>query len=37
VRTAGPLIGEANAEVFGGLLGLSADEIAALEAERVIW
>lgn len=37
VRRAGPLIGEANAEVFGGLLGLSPEEIAALEAERVLW
>ena len=33
----GPMLGEHNREVFGGLLGLSDEEIAALTAERVIF
>ncbi len=33
----GPMLGEHNREVFGGLLGLSDEEIAALAAERVIF
>ncbi len=32
----GPCLGEHNEEVFGGLLGLNADEIAALRAEGVL-
>jgi benzylsuccinate CoA-transferase BbsF subunit len=32
-----PSLGEHNAEVFHGLLGLGANEIAALEEEKVIW
>ena len=33
----GPMLGEHNAHVFTELLGLTADEIARLEAERVIY
>ena len=36
IERGGPCLGEHNAEVFGGLLGLDADEIAALEAEGVL-
>ncbi|MBM4266737.1 MAG: CoA transferase [Deltaproteobacteria bacterium] len=36
VRTPAPTIGEHNARVLGGLLGLDADELRALEAEGVI-
>jgi crotonobetainyl-CoA:carnitine CoA-transferase CaiB-like acyl-CoA transferase len=36
VRTPAPRLGEHNARVLGGLLGLSADELRALEAEGVI-
>ncbi len=36
VRWAGPRIGAHNDEVYGGLLGLGGDEIAALRAEGVI-
>lgn len=32
-----PLLGEHNNYVFGELLGLSAEEIARLEAERILW
>lgn len=32
----GPALGDANDDVYGGLLGLSADEIAALKADGVI-
>ncbi|MBI2527898.1 MAG: CoA transferase [Candidatus Rokubacteria bacterium] len=31
-----PLLGEHNAEIFGSLLGLTADEVAALEREGVL-
>ena len=32
-----PLLGEHNSYVFGELLGISAAEIAKLEAERILW
>ena len=33
----GPMLGEHNADVFTGLLDLTAEEIASLQAERVIY
>ena len=36
IRNHAPMLGEANAYVFGDLLGLSADEIARLTAEGVL-
>lgn len=36
ITHAGPALGDANAAVYGGLLGLSAPEIAALKARGVI-
>ena len=36
-RFARPEMGEHNAQVLGGMLGLSAEEIARLEAEEVIY
>jgi crotonobetainyl-CoA:carnitine CoA-transferase CaiB-like acyl-CoA transferase len=36
VRWPGPAIGQHNAEVFGELLGMSAGDISALQAEGVI-
>ena len=36
LRTAGPALGAANEEVWGGLLGLSADDLADLRRRRVI-
>jgi formyl-CoA transferase len=34
--TRAPLLGEHNAEVYGAWLGLPADEVRALEKDRVI-
>jgi crotonobetainyl-CoA:carnitine CoA-transferase CaiB-like acyl-CoA transferase len=36
LRSAGPALGDANAEILGGLLGLSADQFAELKAKGVI-
>jgi crotonobetainyl-CoA:carnitine CoA-transferase CaiB-like acyl-CoA transferase len=36
LRTPAPRIGEHNARVIGGLLGLGADELRALDADGVI-
>jgi crotonobetainyl-CoA:carnitine CoA-transferase CaiB-like acyl-CoA transferase len=36
IERGAPCLGEHNAEVFGRLLGLTADEVAELKAERVI-
>jgi len=36
VNTPAPTLGEHNAEVLGGLLGLSADELSDLEARGII-
>ena len=37
IRRHAPLLGEHNQEIFGGLLGLSEDEIHQLEEEHVLW
>lgn len=37
VRRGGPLMGQDNGYVFGELLRMSAEEIAKLEAEQVLW
>jgi crotonobetainyl-CoA:carnitine CoA-transferase CaiB-like acyl-CoA transferase len=37
VKRAGPVLGEANAEVYGDLLGLCDAEIERLTADRVLW
>jgi len=37
LRRGAPLLGEDNAYVYGQLLGLDADAIAALEAAQVVW
>jgi crotonobetainyl-CoA:carnitine CoA-transferase CaiB-like acyl-CoA transferase len=37
IRRPGPLLGEANAEVYGGLLGRDDAEIEALAAAQVLW
>jgi crotonobetainyl-CoA:carnitine CoA-transferase CaiB-like acyl-CoA transferase len=34
--TASPLLGADSDEVYGGLLGLSKDELAALREEKII-
>ena len=36
VRSPAPTLGQHNHEVYGGLLGFSAEEIDALEADGVI-
>ncbi|MEK9671815.1 MAG: CoA transferase [Rhodospirillaceae bacterium] len=36
VKTLGAALGSSNAEIYGGLLGLSGDEIAALKADGII-
>ena len=36
IRRGAPKLGEHNADVYGGLLGLSADEIGALRTQKVI-
>jgi crotonobetainyl-CoA:carnitine CoA-transferase CaiB-like acyl-CoA transferase len=36
IRSGAPRLGEHNREVYGGLLGLTAEELAALESEGVI-
>ena len=37
IRKASPLLGEHNEEVFGGLLGMSKEEIKKLEDEQIIY
>jgi crotonobetainyl-CoA:carnitine CoA-transferase CaiB-like acyl-CoA transferase len=37
VKSAGPLLGGANRDVYSGLLGLPDGEIDELETERVLW
>ena len=37
IRRHAPLLGEHNQEIFGGLLGLSPEEIHRLEEEQVLW
>ncbi len=37
IRKASPLLGEHNLEIFGGLLGMSQDEIKNLEDEKIIY
>ena len=37
IRKASPLLGEDNEEVFGGLLGMSKEEIEKLKDEEIIY
>ena len=37
IRRHAPLLGEHNQEIFGGLLGLSPEEIHQLEEDQVLW
>lgn len=37
IRKAAPLLGENNDEIFGGLLGMSAEEIQALKEAKIIY
>jgi len=37
IKQASPILGEHNAEVFGGLLGMSEEEIKKLEDEKIIY
>ena len=37
IRRHAPLLGEHNQEIFGGLLGLSQEEIHQLEEDQVLW
>jgi crotonobetainyl-CoA:carnitine CoA-transferase CaiB-like acyl-CoA transferase len=37
VTAAAPMLGEHNRHVFGGLLGLSDEEISRLEADNVLY
>jgi crotonobetainyl-CoA:carnitine CoA-transferase CaiB-like acyl-CoA transferase len=36
IRRGAPALGEHNAEIYGALLGLTAEEIAQLRTDRVI-
>lgn len=37
IYKAGPMMGESNDEIFGGMLGMSEEEIAALKEKKVIY
>ena len=37
IKAPGPLLGEANDDMFGALLGLCADEVEALAGDHVLW
>jgi benzylsuccinate CoA-transferase BbsF subunit len=37
IKKASPLLGEHNREIFGGLLGMSKEEMNKLEGERIIY